>query len=103
VEAEGRVACFAPGQKLQGALLICLQDQFSRHTTEVVQRAPSFAGVRTEGGKMPSGCEKIDRESQAKGLLAQDEQKSMCVVKSTKNFSLESYGDETASSDFLLQ
>lgn len=52
---------------------------------------------------MPSGCEKIDRESQAKGLLAQDEQKSMCVVKSTKNFSLESYGDETASSDFLLQ
>lgn len=33
---------------------------------------------------MPSGCEKIEKESQAKGLLAQDEQKSMCVVKSTK-------------------
>lgn len=54
---------------------------------------------------MPSGCERIDRESQAKGLLEDDEQKSMLVVKSKKNvsFSLESYGDETASSEFLLQ
>lgn len=57
---------------------------------------------------MPSGCEMTERESQAQGLLEEDEKGDMLVVKNSspnpKNaFSLDSYGDETASSESLLQ
>lgn len=52
---------------------------------------------------MPSGYEMIDRESQAKGLQEEDEQKSMLVVTSKKLFQPESFGDETGSSESLYR
>lgn len=47
--------CLAPGWTLQGARLISLQAESSRHTVEALQSDPPFGGGKGEGGRDSQG------------------------------------------------